>query len=101
MSAVRPGHPQRASHARTSGGAGRGRGGLHDRGSSPVQLDLFKDQRLWTVAEVAEYLQLRLSTIRAYAERGTLPCVRVGNRLRFKPSDISEWVEQRHTKGGR
>ena len=89
------GHSQRASHARTPGGAGRGRGGLHDGGSLPVQLDLFKDQRLWTVDEVAEYLQIRPSTIRAYAERGILRCVEVGNCLRFRPLDISEWVEQR------
>ena len=56
--------------------------------------------RLLTVEDVAEALQLQASTIRAYAERGSLPCVRVGNRLRFRPSDVSLWIEQRHSKGG-
>jgi excisionase family DNA binding protein len=55
---------------------------------------------LWTVPQVARLLALRPSTIRAYAERGTLPCVRIGNRLRFLPSDISAWIESRHSKGG-
>ena len=55
--------------------------------------------RLWTVSEVADLLVLKESTIRAYAERGTLPCVRIGNRLRFLPSDISAWIESRHSKG--
>jgi excisionase family DNA binding protein len=57
-------------------------------------------QRLLTVEDVAETLQLRASTVRAYAERGSLSCVRVGNRLRFRPSDVSLWIEQRHSKGG-
>jgi len=57
-------------------------------------------QRLLTVEEVAAMLQLRPSTIRAYAERGSLPCVHVGNRLRFLPSDVGLWIGQRHSKGG-
>ena len=44
-------------------------------------------------------LQLRPSTVRAYAERGSLSCVRVGNRLRFRPSDVNLWIERRHSKG--
>ena len=57
-------------------------------------------QRLLTVDDVAEMLQLKPSTVRAYAERSTLPCVRIGNRLRFLPSDVGAWIEQRHAKGG-
>lgn len=68
-----------------------------DGPSGPGQLGSI---RLWTVPEVADLLALKPSTIRAYAERGTLPCVRIGNRLRFVPSDISEWIESRRSKGG-
>jgi excisionase family DNA binding protein len=57
-------------------------------------------KRLWTVPEVATLLQLKESTVRAYAEHGKLPCMRIGNRLRFLPSDISEWIESRRSKGG-
>lgn len=56
---------------------------------------------LLTVDEVAGLLRLRPSTVRAYAERGSLPCVRLGGRLRFCPSDVSAWIAQRHSKGGR
>jgi excisionase family DNA binding protein len=52
--------------------------------------------RLLTVDEVAAKLKLKPSTIRAYAERGILPCVRVGNRLRFKPSDLDLWIARRY-----
>jgi excisionase family DNA binding protein len=57
-------------------------------------------QRLLSVDDVADALQLKASTVRAYAERGSMSCVRVGNRLRFRPSDVDLWIEQRHSKGG-
>ena len=58
-------------------------------------------QELLTVEDVARILKLRPSTIRAYAERELLPCVHVGNRLRFVPSDVGLWIARRHRKGGR
>jgi excisionase family DNA binding protein len=66
-------------------------------GNTSLRVD--PGHRLLTVEDVAEALQLKASTVRAYAERGTLSCVRVGNRLRFRPSDVSLWIEQRHSKG--
>ena len=56
-------------------------------------------QELLTVNEVARWLKLKPSTIRAYAERGSLPCIRVGNRLRFLTSDVGSWIARRHEKG--
>ena len=55
---------------------------------------------LLAVEDVARILKLKPSTIRAYAERGSLPCVRVGNRLRFLPSDVGLWISRRYRKGG-
>ena len=57
-------------------------------------------QELLAVEDVARILKLKVSTVRAYAERGSLPCVRLGNRLRFLPSDVGLWIAQRHSKGG-
>jgi len=56
--------------------------------------------RLVAVEDVAAMPPLKASTGRAYAERGSLPCVRAGNRLRFRPSDVDLWIEQRRSKGG-
>jgi excisionase family DNA binding protein len=58
-------------------------------------------QPLFTVPEVAALLRVKPSTVRAYAQHGVLPCVRIGNRLRFVPSDIDQWIELRRSKGGR
>jgi excisionase family DNA binding protein len=55
---------------------------------------------LLAVEDVARMLKLRPSTIRAYAERGSLPSVLVGNRLRFRPSDVGLWIARRYRKGG-
>ena len=57
-------------------------------------------EELLDVNDVARLLKLRPSTVRAYAERGSLPSVFLGNRLRFKPSDVSLWIARRHRKGG-
>ena len=57
-------------------------------------------EQLLTVDEVAGLLRLRPSTVRAYAERGSLPCARIGGRLRFRPSDVSLWIARRYEKGG-
>ena len=50
---------------------------------------------LWTVANLSHYLGLHEKTVRRMAGRGTLPCLRIGSRLRFVPSDITRWVSAR------
>src|SRR5262245_37108489 len=50
---------------------------------------------LWTVEQVAEYLVLKPSTVRTYAEAGTLPHVKLRAGLRFRPEDVAGWVERR------
>ena len=57
-------------------------------------------EELLTVEDVARTLKLRPSTVRAYAERGSLPSVFLGNRLRFKPSDVDLWIARRYREGG-
>jgi excisionase family DNA binding protein len=51
-------------------------------------------RRLWMACEVAEVLRLSTKGVYALAERGALPSVKVGSRLRFDPVDILEWVSQ-------
>lgn len=57
-------------------------------------------EELLDVNDMARLLKLKPATIRAYAERGIMPCVHVGNRLRFRPSDVGLWIERRTRKGG-
>jgi len=52
-------------------------------------------ENLMTVQEVAEHLHLSPHTIYKWVEKGRIPVVRLGYTLRFRPSDITEFEEQR------
>ena len=52
-------------------------------GAGPSLLD-----ELMTSGQVAELLQMRLSTVESYARRGLLPSVKVGRHRRFIRSDV-------------
>ena len=53
------------------------------------------DEMLWTAREVATYLRASLSWVYKAAERGELPCIRLGAMLRFDPSAIRAWLDAR------
>lgn len=48
---------------------------------------------LWTVRDVATYLSASTSYVYKAAERGVLPCRRLGALLRFVPSEVRRWAE--------
>lgn len=52
-------------------------------------------ERLWTVRDVAQFLGVHEKTIYDWAARGDLPCFRLGNRLRFSPTELTRWVSAR------
>ncbi len=43
-----------------------------------------------TVADIAELLRLNQPTIRNWIERGALPAIRIGRRVRVKRSDFED-----------
>lgn len=51
-------------------------------------------ERLLTPMEVSELTSLRLSTIYALSYRKRLPTIKLGNRLRFRFSDVEKWIKQ-------
>lgn len=48
-----------------------------------------------TAKEAAEYLAIAEQTVRDLAHKGQLPKVKLGRSLRFRLSDLNEWVEDR------
>jgi len=48
--------------------------------------------------DVAERLQLPVSTVYFYAKTGKLPVVFVGTRIRFKPESIEEFINLNERK---
>jgi excisionase family DNA binding protein len=53
---------------------------------------------LWKAGDVAAFLRVHEKDVYRFAARDGLPCVRLGRRLRFDPSDVLRWVSAR--KGG-
>ncbi|MBI4769223.1 MAG: helix-turn-helix domain-containing protein [Chloroflexi bacterium] len=61
---------------------------------APVE-DAGLDEPLWTVRDVAKFLQLKPETVRAMVRRGELKALRVGRRaLRFKRAEVRGWAER-------
>jgi excisionase family DNA binding protein len=56
-------------------------------------------ERLLTARELAELLGFSASTVVDWSERGELPGFKVGGRLRFRESEVLEWLEQRRQGG--
>jgi len=56
-------------------------------------------RKLLTVEEVAELLSVKKSTIYSWTHSGFIPHVKLGNKLRFKESEIEKWIEKRSVRG--
>ena len=52
------------------------------------------DETVLTVKQVAEYLQLKQSTVYTWAQEGKIPAVKVGRSWQFNQSEIERWIEE-------
>lgn len=57
------------------------------------------DDRLWTVAEVAEHMRVSNMTIYRLIKRGELPAIRVGKNYRLRGRDLAAYLEASTTLG--
>lgn len=55
--------------------------------------------RLMTVEKIADYLQVKPSTINQWDHTGFIPHVKLGNRVRFRLSQVDRWVEKKAVEG--
>ncbi|MFF4602502.1 helix-turn-helix domain-containing protein [Streptomyces sp. NPDC001339] len=54
------------------------------------------DQAMWTVLALAEFLGKPASWIYDNHEKQAIPNFRVGQQLRFWPSEIEHWLEDNY-----
>jgi PTS system nitrogen regulatory IIA component len=52
------------------------------------------EERLMSIKEVAEYLQVDMSTLYLWSQRGQIPAMKVGKMWRFRRSEIDAWLDQ-------
>ncbi len=51
-------------------------------------------EKLWTVADVADYLGVTERTVRTWQYSLRLPHLKIGGTVRFRPAEIVAWAEQ-------
>ena len=55
-------------------------------------------EQLLTIKEVAEMLQLAELTVHRLKQNGKLPYVRIGHAVRYRPSDVADFIDSRTTR---
>jgi excisionase family DNA binding protein len=50
-------------------------------------------EKLWTVADVADYLGVTARTVRNWQQCNRLPYLKIGGTVRFRHSDVIAWVD--------
>ena len=50
--------------------------------------------QLLTLQQVADRLQVSMSTVRRLVAAGRLKAVRIGRNLRVRPEDLSKYIEE-------
>lgn len=53
------------------------------------------------VSQVAEILGVKEHTIRQWVHQKKLPFYKIGRLVKFRESDIEEWIKARNTEPGR
>jgi len=55
-------------------------------------------EKLLTLREVSEKLQISENTHYKLARKGEIPGIKIGNQWRFKVQDIEKWLEEQKMK---
>lgn len=51
-----------------------------------------RDEPLWTADDVARFLSVSATTVRAWQQAHRLPFIKIGGTVRFVPEDIRRWA---------
>ncbi|MCD6317849.1 helix-turn-helix domain-containing protein [Candidatus Aerophobetes bacterium] len=55
-------------------------------------------EKLMTLSQLAEYLQLGKSTVYKMVQKGEIPGIKIANQWRFKKSEIDKWLQAQQGK---
>ncbi len=56
-------------------------------------------KELLNTAQLAEWVNVKESTIRKWTHYGFIPHVKIGRCVRFMESEIEKWLQERSEKG--
>lgn len=52
-------------------------------------------EELMTIIDVSRVTKLKVATLRKYVAKEAIPFQRLGSAIRFKPSEIQAWIDNR------
>ena len=56
--------------------------------------DIIPAEQLWTARQAAQFLNIGRNAVYEMVDRGELPSLRIGSRVRFIPAEVRAWVER-------
>ena len=60
--------------------------------------EIFMEELIYTVKQVADYLKVNERTVYRMAIAGTMPAFKVGASWRFKKAEIERWIKEQHNQ---
>ena len=57
------------------------------------------NEKIYTVPEVAEYLQISRSKMYSWVQMGKIPHIRIGRNIRIRESDLKKWLDAHRIEG--
>ena len=54
-----------------------------------------------TIAQVSQWLNIKVSTLYAWVSQGKIPHVKIHGLIRFQADEITQWVASFHTKNAK
>lgn len=64
----------------------------------PPKASTDDDEGLWTVQQLADYLQISVAHCYRVAQNNGVPKVRIGSSVRFDPKAVKAWVQAKTVK---
>lgn len=58
-------------------------------------------EKLMTLSQLAEYLQLGKSTVYKMVQKGEIPGIKIANQWRFDKKEIDEWIKKKKISKGK
>jgi len=59
---------------------------------------LYKEDRLLTIYEVAEFLHINSMTVYAWVKEEKIPAFKIGKVWRFRKTEIDKWLKKQKYK---
>jgi PTS system nitrogen regulatory IIA component len=55
------------------------------------------DEPLMGVKEIAEYLNVHISSVYMWSQKGQIPAIKMGTLWRYRRSEIDDWLNERRS----